>query len=224
MLIWGNKVYVLPTSVCTRPQVDSMPLSPCCLNTCHQVSLASFDQLEWAARNDIWQQLKVITPASGSYSLSTCCHPGISLNWFKGLSLPHACTSAKLLQLCSTVCCSMDYSPPGSSVHGIFQARILEWVTIPFSKRSSWPWHQTWFSCIAGGFFTIWATRKTGVWHMTGYQRCSEIVVVGAHKTQKLSEAPQLSIICLIFSFDFFLRSSVAIQCVLSEMLITQNF
>ena len=59
---------------------------------------------------------------------------------------------------------------------------------------------------------------------MTGYQRCSEIMVVGARKSQKLSEAQQLSIICLIFSFDFFLRDSVAIQCVLSEMLITQNF
>ena len=39
---------------------------------------------------------------------------------------------------CSTLCNSMDCSPPGSSVHGIFQARILEWVAIPFSRGSSW--------------------------------------------------------------------------------------
>ena len=54
----------------------------------------------------------------------------------------------------------MDYSPPGSSVHGILQAKILEWVTIPFSRGSSWPRGETQFSCIAGGFFTIWASRE----------------------------------------------------------------
>ena len=55
----------------------------------------------------------------------------------------------------------MDYSLPGSSVHGILQARILEWVAIPFSRRSSWPrdWPQV--SHIAGEFFTTWATRET---------------------------------------------------------------
>ena len=40
-------------------------------------------------------------------------------------------------QSCPTLCYSMDYSPPGSSVHGILQARILEWVAIPFSRGSS---------------------------------------------------------------------------------------
>ena len=48
----------------------------------------------------------------------------------------------------------MHRSPPGSSVHGISQARILEWVAIPFSRGSSWPEDQTHISCIAGGFFT----------------------------------------------------------------------
>ena len=55
---------------------------------------------------------------------------------------------------------SMDCSPPGSSVHGILQARILEWVAIPFSRGSSWPRDWTWVPCIAGRFFTIWATRE----------------------------------------------------------------
>ena len=54
----------------------------------------------------------------------------------------------------------MDYSPPGFSVHGILQARILEWVAIPFSRGSSPPRGQTWVSCIAGRFSTIWATRQ----------------------------------------------------------------
>ena len=54
----------------------------------------------------------------------------------------------------------MDYSPPGSSIHGIFQARVLEWVAISFSKGSSWPRDWTWVSPIAGRCFTIWATRE----------------------------------------------------------------
>ena len=49
----------------------------------------------------------------------------------------------------------MDYSPPGSSVHGILQARILEWVAIPFSRGSSWPRDQILVSCMAGRFLTV---------------------------------------------------------------------
>ena len=48
----------------------------------------------------------------------------------------------------------MDCSPPGSSVHGIFQARILQWVAISFSRGSFWPKDRTWVSCIAGRVFT----------------------------------------------------------------------
>ena len=51
-------------------------------------------------------------------------------------------------------CDLMNCSPPGSSVHGILQARILEWVAIPFSRGSSWPRDWTCVSCIAGRFFT----------------------------------------------------------------------
>ena len=58
------------------------------------------------------------------------------------------------------LCDPMAYSPPGSSVHDILQARMLEWVAIPFSRGSSWPRDWTWVSCIAGRFFTIWATRE----------------------------------------------------------------
>ena len=60
-----------------------------------------------------------------------------------------------VLQTCPTLCDPMDCNPPGSSVHGILQARILEWVAIPFSRGSSRPGDRTWVSCIAGRFFTI---------------------------------------------------------------------
>ena len=53
-----------------------------------------------------------------------------------------------------------DCSPPGSSVHGILQARILEWVAISFSRGFSWPRDQTRVSCSAGRHFTVWATRE----------------------------------------------------------------
>ena len=54
----------------------------------------------------------------------------------------------------------MDCSLPGSSVHGIFQARVLEWVAVSFCRGSSQPRDWTQVSCIAGRHFTIWATRE----------------------------------------------------------------
>ena len=65
------------------------------------------------------------------------------------------------IQLCLTLCNTMNCSPPASSIHGILQARILERVAIPFSRGSSWSRDQTQVSCIAGRFFTIWATRES---------------------------------------------------------------
>ena len=62
--------------------------------------------------------------------------------------------------LCLTLCDPMDCSPPSSSVHGILQARILEWVAIPFSRGSSWFRDGTQVSCLAGIFFSVWATRE----------------------------------------------------------------
>ena len=63
-----------------------------------------------------------------------------------------------IAQLCLTLCDPMDCSLLGSSVHGILQARILEWVAIPFSRGSSQPKDWTQVSCFASRLFTIWAT------------------------------------------------------------------
>ena len=63
-------------------------------------------------------------------------------------------------QSCPTLCDPMDCSLPGSSVHGIFQARVLERVAISFSRGSSWPRGQTWISHNVGRHFTVWATRE----------------------------------------------------------------
>ena len=65
-----------------------------------------------------------------------------------------------LLLSCVQLCDPMNCSLPCYSVHGILQARILEWVVLPFSRGSSQPRDQTCFSWIVGRFFTIWTTRE----------------------------------------------------------------
>ena len=67
---------------------------------------------------------------------------------------------SEVTQLCLTPCDPMDCSLPHSSVHGIFQARVLEWVAISFSRGSSQPRDQTRVSHIVGRCFTVWATRE----------------------------------------------------------------
>ena len=67
---------------------------------------------------------------------------------------------SEVAQSCPTLCDPMDYSLPGSSIHGIFQVRVLEWVAISFSRGSSQPGDWIQVSCIAGRHFTTWATRK----------------------------------------------------------------
>ena len=64
-------------------------------------------------------------------------------------------------RLCWTLCDPMDCSPPGSSVHGVFQARLLEWVAISCSRGSFQPrgqTHPSCISCIGSRFFTNWAS------------------------------------------------------------------
>ena len=65
-----------------------------------------------------------------------------------------------IIQSCLTLCDPMDWSPPGSSVHGILQARMLEWVAMPFSKGSSQPRDGIQVSHMAGVFFTMEALLK----------------------------------------------------------------
>ena len=71
--------------------------------------------------------------------------------WF----LAHNEKKVKVTESCPTLCDTMDYR-----VHGILQARILEWVTFLFSRWSSQPRDQTQVSCIAGRFFTSWANTE----------------------------------------------------------------
>ena len=65
------------------------------------------------------------------------------------------CECVLVTQLCPTLCDHVDCSPLGSSVHGILQARILEWFAISFSRGSSWPRDRTHVFCISRGIFFL---------------------------------------------------------------------
>ena len=93
-------------------------------------------------------------------------------NWTKNND-QRICTGISVLlsaQSCPTLCDRMDCSLPGFSVHEIFQARVLEWVAISFSRGSSWHRGWTQVSCIAGWCFALWATRERPRICTTEYQ------------------------------------------------------
>ena len=70
---------------------------------------------------------------------------------------------SEVAQSCPTLCDPMDCSLPGSYVHGILQARILEWAAVSFSRGSSRPRDWTRVSCIGGRRFNLWATREAPI-------------------------------------------------------------
>ena len=83
----------------------------------------------------------------------------------KGILVYLACKKVTVLvavvQSCPTLCDPMDCRPPDSSANGILQARIMEWVAIPFSKGSSWPKDWTLDLCITGRLFTVVTPQET---------------------------------------------------------------
>ena len=92
--------------------------------------------------------------------LGTDVHLGITEGTSQPQSFGFVCLVA---QSHLTLCDPVDSSRPGFSVHGLFQARILEWASISYSSGSSWPrdWtHVSCVSCIADRFFTRWAIRE----------------------------------------------------------------
>ena len=100
------------------------------------------------------------TYKTGQYSHITYGHPP---SHFKpSLDYPGHLTQceSEVSQLCPTLCNPMDCSLPGSSTHGIFQARVLEWGATSFSRRSSQHRDWTWVSPIADRRFTVWATKE----------------------------------------------------------------
>ena len=100
--------------------------------------------------------------ALGVYRIEKCLTPIL----YPSDSISGQCCCCHLVtKSCLSLWDFMDCSPPGSSVHEIFQARILEGVAIPFSGGSSWPRDQTQVSCIAGRFFTTRPLKGNTSWY-----------------------------------------------------------
>ena len=108
------------------------------------------------------------------------------VDWHFLLQCMKVKSESEVSQSCRTLCDPMDCSPPGSSVHGILQARVLEWVAIPFSKGSSQPSNQTQVSCIAGGFFTFCSREALG-----GVPLFPYLAVINTHCARHLASEQQ---------------------------------
>ena len=118
-------VHRLSWSVACRIFPDQ-GLNPCLLHL-QVVSLPlSYQGSPWT--NPSRPHLPGLTRSFSSSLWENVGHLRFALHW------PHVCVHAHLLQLCPTLCDPMDCSLPGSSVHGILQARILEWVAMPSSR------------------------------------------------------------------------------------------
>ena len=115
-------------------------------------------------------------------------------------------------QSCLTLCGPVDCSPPGSSVRGILQARIPEWVAIPFSRVSSWTRDQTQVSWIANRFFTIWATAEAQYRRRPLFIRNihSNIEYDGQHidNFSEMHCGKETPLYCIYSFFFFFLKAS----------------
>ena len=99
-----------------------------------------------------WAKKQLLTPEN---NMPNKYYPSVRV-----ATLDKNCLHLLLCLVAVESCDPMDCSPPGSSVHGILQAGILQWVAMPSSRGSSRPRDRTQVSHIAGGFFTVWATRK----------------------------------------------------------------
>ena len=114
----------------------------------------------WLSRQ-VWKHCLTLerTIASDSDIQSLLCvtvpWDAFNFYWCLGSSPHHLCKHAKLLHSCLTLCNPMDCSPPGSSVHGILQARILECVAISFSRGASRPRDQNCVPYASCSYFSV---------------------------------------------------------------------
>ena len=122
----------------------------------------------WKALEEDASRWDLGEPSVMGKSLAYCSLSQLGVQTFSSLNLkplnlinkPKEKVKMLVTQSCPALCNPMDCSLPGSSVHGILQARILESVATPFSRGSSWTWDWTQVFSTAGRFFTISATLK----------------------------------------------------------------
>ena len=93
---------------------------------------------------------------------------------------------SSVVQSCLTLCGPVDCSPPGSSIYGFLQARVLEWVAISFSRGSSRSRDRTPVSRIVGRHFTLWATREVQLTLLSVFKKKNK--AKGENKTEVKSQ------------------------------------
>ena len=120
--------------------------------TCHKDG--SYKQcIEWNKLNSESERLTIVMHGNSRHKSSPSGESGWRLTWsLEDWNPKPLLGRVQVLCLCwayscLTLCDAMGCSPPGSSVHGILQARILEWIAMPSSRRSSWPRDETLLSC-----------------------------------------------------------------------------
>ena len=165
--MWGSPLSFHSPFVCFL--LNCASVSFCCLQTKKPdvfpllFWLKQFKRVYWASTMCQAPPLDIgdyIVKKKKGFVVHITCVTVIQLCHNSGVK--ELCLCACLVaRSCPTLWDPVDCSPPGSSVHGILQTRILEWVTIPVSRGSSWLRNQTWVPCTAGRSFTILATRET---------------------------------------------------------------
>ena len=125
------------------------------------------------------------------------------------------------LQWYLILCNPMDCSPSGSSVHGIFQARILEWVAISFSRRSSWLRDWTQLSHIAARFVTVWATREDQAWGLSALILFAELEDHFLREAIKLPWPGQMPLIS--GPYNTICQTSFFVTLVIDELFFPKN-
>ena len=104
----------------------------------------------------------------------------------KKINIWHYLKMVLVDQLHLTLYNTLDCSLPGFSAHRMLQARILEWVAIPFSRGSSWPRDQTWASSTAGRFFMVWVTRKSQIYMRSLKNDANELIYKNRNRLTNL--------------------------------------
>ena len=151
---WMKLVYVVVVELFSRVWLFVTPMD------CSMPGFPVLHQLPQFAQTPVHWICDAIQP---SHLLSLPSPPAFNLSQYWGIfqwvgslhQITKVYVKVKVTQSCPTLCNHMDYT-----VHGILQARILEWVAFPFSRGSSQPRDRTQVSCIAGRFFTSWSTRE----------------------------------------------------------------
>ena len=119
---------------------------------------------------------------------------------------------SEVAQSCPTLCDPMDCSLPGSSVHGIFQTRVLQWVAISFSRGSSQPRDQTRLSCIAGrGFYHL--SRQGSLKETVEERNCCYICKLGSPTGLVIPEPTILRLSLFINERAHMRKKKIFLEC-----------